>query len=93
MVGVCNTRDEPLHDRMAFWLKTVCEQILPVRIDPRLDAKPRAVMACGQFGALLFRDVAGGDHVYMRSEGYLRSGDPDTVQIGYSGASPAADKY
>lgn len=67
---------------MAFWLETVCEQILPVQIDPRHDAVPRAAMACAKLGALRIRDVVGGDHVYVRSEADIRRGDPDTYQIG-----------
>jgi AraC-like DNA-binding protein len=67
---------------MAFWLDTVCEQILPVKIDPRHDATPRAAMACNRLGALAIRRVVGGDHIYVRDERDVRRGDPDTVQIG-----------
>ncbi len=32
--------------RMAYWLETVCSQILPVKIDPRHDRIPDGGMAC-----------------------------------------------
>lgn len=35
-----DTTSEDERHRMAFWLETVCEQILPVQIDPRHDASP-----------------------------------------------------
>lgn len=76
------TKREPPEHRMAFWLETVCSQILPVTIDPRNDAVPDAEMACRSLGALRIRDVVGGDHVYTRDQRAVRRGDPDTVQIG-----------
>ncbi len=76
------TGDEPPGQRMAFWLETVCSQILPVKIDPRHDRIPNAGMACSNIGALAIRDVVGGDHVYTRDEADIRHGDPQTVQIG-----------
>lgn len=82
MGDLFNTADEPVSDRMAFWLETVCEQILPVQIDPRLDAKPRAAMATNRLGALRLRRIVGGNHVYERTEREVRQGDPDTIQIG-----------
>lgn len=75
------TREDERH-RMAFWLETVCAQILPVQIDPRHDASPRAAMATNRLGALRLRKVVGGDHVYVRSQRDVRRGDPDTIQIG-----------
>lgn len=82
MGDLFNTADEAARDRMAFWLETVCEQILPVKIDPRHDAKPRAAMATNRLGALRLRRIVGGNHVYERTEREVRQGDPDTVQIG-----------
>lgn len=82
MALVFDTQRAAQRDRMAFWLETVCEQILPVQIDPRHDAVPRAAMACAKLGALRIRDVVGGDHVYVRSGADIRRGDPDTFQIG-----------
>lgn len=82
MGDLFNTADESARDRMAFWLETVCEQILPVKIDPRNDAKPRAAMATNRLGALRLRRIVGGDHVYERTDREVRQGDPDTVQIG-----------
>lgn len=82
MGDLFDTRSEAERDRMAFWLSTVCEQILPVQIDPRHDASPRAAMATNRLGALRLRRVVGGDHVYVRTERDVRRGDPDTVQIG-----------
>lgn len=76
------TGREPPGQRMAYWLETVCEQILPVKIDPRHDAIPDAGMACSTLGALRIRDVVGGDHVYTRNDADIRRGDPQTVQIG-----------
>ena len=77
-----DTRRTPKQDRMAFWLETVCQQILPVKIDPRHDAQPSAAMACRKMGDLSLREVVGGDHVYVRDEADVRRGDPQTVQIG-----------
>lgn len=82
MGDLFDTRSEPERARMAFWLETVCEQILPVQIDPRHDSYPRAAMACNHLGSLGLRRVVGGDHVYVRNERDVRRGDPDTVQIG-----------
>jgi AraC-like DNA-binding protein len=76
------TGREPPGDRMAYWLETVCSQILPVKIDPRHDRIPDAGMSCNTLGALRIRDVVGGDHVYTRDERDIRCGDPETVQIG-----------
>lgn len=82
MGDLFDTRSENERDRRAFWLETVCQQILPVQIDPRHDAFPRAAMACNRLGALSIRKVVGGDHVYVRNENDVRKADPDTVQIG-----------
>lgn len=82
MGDLFNTADEAASDRMAYWLETVCEQILPVKIDPRNDARPRAAMATNRLGALRLRRIVGGDHVYERTEREVRQGDPDTIQIG-----------
>lgn len=76
------TGREPPGQRMAFWLETVCEQILPVKIDPRHDRIPDAGMSCSNVGVLAIRDVVGGDHVYTRDAADIRHGDPETVQIG-----------
>ena len=77
------TDQEPPGQRMAFWLETVCTQILPVKIDLRNDRIPKAGMSCSTIGALRVRDVVGGgDHVYTRATPDIRQGDPETVQIG-----------
>jgi len=76
------TGKEPPGQRMAYWLETVCSQILPVQIDPRHDRVPDAGMSCNALGALRIRDVVGGDHVYTRTDRLVRRGDPQTVQIG-----------
>lgn len=73
----------PQRDRMAFWLDTVCTQILPVSIDPRTDAAPVAAMSCAKVGDMSIRSVVGGDHVYQRNEAEIRAGDPDTLQVGF----------
>jgi hypothetical protein len=78
MAELFDTRRAVQRDHMAFWLETVCKQILPVQIDPRHDAEPRAAVACAQLGALRIRDVVGGDHVYVRSAADIRRGDPET---------------
>lgn len=77
-----DTRQARRKDRMAFWLDTVCQQILPVKIDPRHDAQPEAAMGCRRLGNLAIREVVGGDHVYVRDDNDVRRGDPQTVQIG-----------
>jgi AraC-like DNA-binding protein len=77
-----DARKAPTHERMEFWLNTVCSQILPVQIDPRHDAAPAAAMSCLAIGDMAIRTVVGGDHVYSRSSAELRAGDPDTLQIG-----------
>ena len=82
MGDLYDTRGQAERGRMAFWLETVCAQILPVRIDPRHDSVPRAALASNRLGALQMRRVVGGDHVYARGERELRQGDPDTLQIG-----------
>lgn len=82
MGDVYDTRQEAERDRMAFWLDTVCQQILPVQIEPRHDARPRAAMACNRLGSLAIRRVVGSDHIYVRDEHDVRRGDPDTIQIG-----------
>ena len=82
MGDLYDTTRQAERDRMAFWLETVCAQILPVRIDPRHDAVPRAAMASNRLGALHMRRVVGGDHIYVRGEHEVRQGDPDTLQIG-----------
>lgn len=68
---------------MAYWLDTVCSQILPVQIDPRHDSSPLAAMSCFQIGDMAIRTVVGGDHVYRRSEAEVRLGDPGTLQVGF----------
>lgn len=68
---------------MEYWLHTVCSQILPVQIDPRHDSSHSAAMSCYQIGEMAVRTVVGGDHVYSRSMTEVRSGDPDTLQIGF----------
>ena len=82
MADLFDTRATPQSERMAFWLETVCEQILPVKIDPRHDAQPLAAMNCLTLGDLAIREVVGGDHVYVRDDDNIRSHDPETVQIG-----------
>ncbi|WP_248960973.1 helix-turn-helix domain-containing protein [Sphaerisporangium perillae] len=76
------TSTQPPAQRLQFWLEVVCNQILPVSIDPRHDRVPQAGMACSTLGSLRIRDVVGGDHVYTRDQACLRRGDPETVQIG-----------
>jgi AraC-like DNA-binding protein len=81
-VDLFDTRQTSERERMAFWLETVCQQILPVKIDPRSDAQPKAAMSCSRMGDLAVREVVGGDHVYVRDDNDVRKGDPETVQIG-----------
>lgn len=82
MVDVYDARALPQRDRMTFWLDAVCTQILPVSIDPRHDAAPIAAMSCARIGDMAIRSVVGGDHVYARDAREIKSGDPDTLQIG-----------
>ena len=63
MGDLYDTLRQTEHDRIAFWLDTVCQQILPVQIDPRHDARPRAAIARNRLGSLAIRRVVGGDHV------------------------------
>jgi hypothetical protein len=70
-------------DRLAFWIETVCSQILPVRIDPRHDALlERTAMRSTSLGELQLREVVGGEHLYERTQGDVRRGDPLTLQVG-----------
>lgn len=82
MADLFDTRRVSEPDRMAFWLETVCENILPVDIDPRHDPRPQAAMSCTRVGALAMRDVVGGDHVYLREAAHVRRGDPESFQVG-----------
>lgn len=82
MADLFDTRGQPDRDRMEFWVDTVCREILPVQIDPRNDAQPRAAMQCTNIGPIGLRKVVGGDHVYVRGTRDVQRGDPDTVQIG-----------
>jgi AraC-like DNA-binding protein len=82
MVDLFDTRLKPDRERMEYWLDTVCRQILPVEIDPRHDASPRAAMICANFGDVGMRKVIGGDHIYGRSEHDVKRGDPETLQVG-----------
>lgn len=82
MADIFDTRSKPDHERMEYWVDTVCRHIFPVAIDPRHDASPRAAMQCAQFGVVGMRKVVGGDHIYARSAGDVKRVDTDTVQIG-----------
>ncbi len=81
-MDVFETQRQMPGGRPGFWLDTVCTQILPVQIDLRHDRLPAARMSCATLGALRIRDVTGGDHVYTRDSRDIRSGDPETVQVG-----------
>lgn len=82
MTALFDTRRVDKSDRMAYWLETVCQNILPVDFDPRLDVRTQAAMACTSVGALSMREVVGGDHVYVRDENHVRQGDPESFQVG-----------
>lgn len=70
-------------DRLAFWTETVCSQILPVQIDPRHDADlSHSAMRSTGVGDLQLREVVGGEHLYQRTAGDIRRGDPLTLQVG-----------
>lgn len=70
-------------DRLEYWTRTVCDQIVPVQIDPRgAEQLNRTAMRSTSLGALQVRQVVGGEHVYVRDEAEIRAGDPGTLQVG-----------
>jgi len=81
-VDIFETSRQVPGGRPEFWLDTVCTQILPVQIDLRHDRLTAARMSCATLGDLRIRDVVGGDHVYTREARDIRTGDPETVQVG-----------
>ena len=78
-----DTRRDSGGDPLAFWTETVCSQILPVQIDPRQDAQlSTSAMRSTSIGDLQLREVVGGEHLYERTAGDIRRGDPMTLQVG-----------
>lgn len=82
MPAMFDTRTIERSDRLAYWLDTVCDNILPVDIDPRHDPEPLAAMSSSHVGALAVREVVGGDHVYTRDPHHVRRDDPESFQLG-----------
>jgi hypothetical protein len=78
-----DTRRDSGGDPLGFWTETVCSQILPVHIDPRQDAQlSSSAMRSTSIGDLQLREVVGGEHLYQRTAGDIRRGDPMTLQVG-----------
>jgi AraC-like DNA-binding protein len=78
-----DTRRDCHGDPLGFWTETVCSQILPVHIDPRQDAQlSTSAMRSTSIGDLQLREVVGGEHLYERTTGDIRKGDPMTLQVG-----------
>jgi AraC-like DNA-binding protein len=78
-----DTRSASDAERLDFWTQTVCDQIVPVQIDPRgAEQLAGTAMRSTGLGALQVRQVIGGEHVYVRGEAEIRAGDPGTLQVG-----------
>lgn len=78
-----DTRSCSSRERLEFWTAAVCEQIVPVQIDPRgTEQLQKTAMRSTSLGALQVREVIGGTHVYVRDDGDIRRGDPETLQVG-----------
>lgn len=83
MSKVFDTRQASSAERLDYWTQTVCDQIVPVRIDPRgAEQLTGTAMRSTSLGALQVREVIGGEHVYVREEAEIRAGDPETLQVG-----------
>lgn len=83
MTRTFDTRTCSDAERLEFWTAAVCEQIVPVQIDPRGNEQLQGtVMRSTSLGALQVREVIGGRHVYVRDERDVRRGDPETLQVG-----------
>ncbi|HUS22389.1 MAG TPA: helix-turn-helix domain-containing protein [Aeromicrobium sp.] len=80
---VFDTRSVRPADRLAFWHEVMHSQILPVGIDPRRDeALASDAMRSTSIGDLQVREVIGGEHLYERTEADVRTGDPNTLNVG-----------
>ena len=78
-----DTREASAAERLDYWTQTVCDQIVPVQIDPRgAEQLAGTAMRSTGLGALQVRQVVGGQHVYVRGEREIRAGDPGTLQVG-----------
>lgn len=78
-----DTRAAAAAERLDYWTQTVCDQIVPVQIDPRgVEQLEGTAMRSTGLGALQVRQVVGGEHVYVRGEREIRVGDPGTLQVG-----------
>jgi AraC-like DNA-binding protein len=78
-----DTREAAADERLDYWTQTVCDQIVPVQIDPRgAEQLAGTAMRSTGLGALQVRQVVGGEHVYVRGEREIRVGDPGTLQVG-----------
>lgn len=78
-----DTREASAAERLDYWTQTVCDQIVPVQIDPRgAEQLAGTAMRSTGLGALQVRQVVGGEHVYVRGEREIRAGDPGTLQVG-----------
>lgn len=80
---VFSTSSVRKEDRLNFWTEVMHKQILPVAIDPRLDRNLAAdAMRSTSIGDLQVREVVGGEHLYQRTEADVRTGDPNTLNVG-----------
>jgi AraC-like DNA-binding protein len=78
-----DTREASAGERLEYWTQTVCDQIVPVQIDPRgTEQLAGTAMRSTGLGALQVRQVVGGEHIYVRGEREIRAGDPSTLQVG-----------
>jgi AraC-like DNA-binding protein len=78
-----DTREASAAERLEYWTQTVCDEIVPVQIDPRgAEQLVRTAMRSTGLGALQVRQVVGGEHVYVRGDREIRAGDPGTLQVG-----------
>ena len=78
-----DTREASVAERLDYWTQTVCDQIVPVQIDPRgPEQLAGTAMRSTGLGALQVRQVVGGEHIYVRGEREIRAGDPGTLQVG-----------
>lgn len=68
-------------DRLEFWRSTVCDQFVPLDVDPLESRMSRARVHATTVGDTLIRRIEGGPHRFHRTSTLVRRADEDYLQI------------
>ncbi|GAA5122507.1 helix-turn-helix domain-containing protein [Haloechinothrix salitolerans] len=77
-----DTGDVGVRDRMEYWRDAICEQFVPLRVEPSRDTVLRGKVAASSLGPLEIRDLTATPHHFVRTSTLIRRSDEDYVKVG-----------